>query len=330
MISYLHFMARPLRIEYPGALYHVTSRGHDRASIAKDDRDRGKRLDWYARTVETHGWHLHAFCLMTNHDHLLVETPEANLSAGMQLLNGGYAGYFNWRHSRRGAVFQGRFAAHIIEEQGHYDEVSRYIHLNPVRAGMVDHPGEYRWSSCRGYLWRQHGLDWVTYDRVLASFGPRRVAVRRDRYRRFLEAGVDQPPSSPWKEAMHGFVLGSEAFRERIVALANETDPDRDVPLRRHLVARPSLETILAATARAFGRTDPSQWDLARRDSTGAKCVAAHVARLGFGYAGREIAEALAYTDGSAVTKAVARVHGQRALRQRAWQVKKALEREIQ
>ena len=99
-------MARPLRIEFPGALYHVMSRGNERRGIVRDDMDRRKRLDWLRRTVETYGWRLHAFVLMNNHDHLFVETPEANLSAGMQHYNGSYTSYFNRRHRRVGHLFQ--------------------------------------------------------------------------------------------------------------------------------------------------------------------------------------------------------------------------------
>ena len=107
-------MARPLRIEFPGALYHVMSRGNERRAIVRDDRDREKRLEWLRRTVEDYGWRLHAFVLMTNHDHLFVETPRPNLSAAMQFLNGGYTSAFNRRHRRVGHLLQGRFKAQLI------------------------------------------------------------------------------------------------------------------------------------------------------------------------------------------------------------------------
>jgi len=109
-------MARPLRVELPGGLYHVTSRGNERRSIVRDDADRQRRLDGLRRTVDTYGWRLRAFVLMTNHEHLFLQTPEENLSAGMQLLNSSYTGYFNLRHRRAGHLFQGRFKAHLIEE----------------------------------------------------------------------------------------------------------------------------------------------------------------------------------------------------------------------
>ncbi len=118
-------MARPLRIEFPGALYHVMSRGNERQDIVRDEADREERLDWLMRTVVTYGWRLHAFVLMTNHEHLFVETPEASLSAGMQFLNGSYTGYFNRRHGRAGHLFRGRFKGHLIEEDGCFLKVKR-------------------------------------------------------------------------------------------------------------------------------------------------------------------------------------------------------------
>ena len=156
-------MARPLRIEYPGAHYHVMSRGNERRPIVRDDADREKRLDWLRRTVETYGWRLHAFVLMNNHDHLFLETPQANLSAGMQYLNGSYTSYFNRRYRRAGHLFQGRYQAQLVEEEGYYLEVSRYIHLNPVRAGCVERAERYLWSSYPGYHNPRRAIAWTTY-----------------------------------------------------------------------------------------------------------------------------------------------------------------------
>ena len=164
-------MARPLRIESPGALYHVMSRGNERRRIVRDDADRQKWIEWLRRTVETHGWRLHSFVLMPNHHHLFVETPEANLSDGMHYLNGSFTGYFNRRHRRSGHLFQGRFKAHLVEEEGYFLEVSRYVHLNPVRGRLVERPEAYRWSSYPGYRRAAQALPWVTYARVLGEFG---------------------------------------------------------------------------------------------------------------------------------------------------------------
>ena len=142
-------MARPLRIEFPGALYHVTARGNARAPIFLEDADRQLLLATLGDAHERHGWLCHAYCLMPNHYHLLLGTPEANLSQGMRQLNGLYTQRFNRRHDRVGHVFQGRFKGILVERGAHLLELARYIVLNPVRAGIVACAEAYRWSSLR-------------------------------------------------------------------------------------------------------------------------------------------------------------------------------------
>ena len=142
-------MARPLRIEFPGALYHVTARGNARAPIFLEDADRQLLLATLGDANERHGWLCHAYCLMPNHYHLLLGTPDANLSRGMRQLNGLYTQRFNRRHDRVGHVFQGRFKGILVEREAHLLELARYIVLNPVRAGIVACAEAYRWSSLR-------------------------------------------------------------------------------------------------------------------------------------------------------------------------------------
>src|SRR5215213_10285052 len=142
-------MARPLRIDVPGALHHVTSRGNERRPIFRSNRDREAFLQLLAEAVKRFGWSVTAWVLMTNHFHLVIQTPEANLSRGMQWLNGSYADWFNRRHERSGHLFQGRFKSFLIDQETYFDEVLRYVVLNPVRANMVGGPEEYRWSSYR-------------------------------------------------------------------------------------------------------------------------------------------------------------------------------------
>jgi len=224
-------MARPLRIEFAGAVYHVMSRGNARQDIVLDDADREKRLDWLRRTVETYGWRLHAFALMRNHDHLFFETPEPNLSAGMQYINGSYTSYFNRRHRRCGHLFQGRFKAHLIEEDNYFLEVSRYIHLNPVRAKVVTRLEQYPWSSYRGYQRASRTIPWMTYERVLGEFDVSSSQAQRA-YTRFVRAGIEEPPSSPFAAALEGVVLGSDRFVARVRRLLDDRptdDPSRAV-----------------------------------------------------------------------------------------------------
>ena len=135
-------MARPLRIEWPGALYHVTDRGNERQLIFRDDQDRRKFLHYFEETIEKFGLIVHALCLMPNHYHIEIETPNGNLSKAMQWLKTTYTVYFNHRHSRSGHLFQGRYKSIVVEKDSYLLELSRYIHLNPVRAGLVGSQGQ--------------------------------------------------------------------------------------------------------------------------------------------------------------------------------------------
>jgi len=299
-------MARPLRIEFAGALYHVISRGNERKPIVRDDVDREKRLDWLRRTVETYGWRLHAFVLMTNHEHLFVETPLPNLSAGIQYLGGSYTSYFNRRHRRSGHLFQGRFKGHLIEEQGYFLEVSRYLHLNPVRAKMVERPEDYRWSTYRGYVRGRRALEWVCYDCVLGEFGVENVAARRA-YGRFVRAGAEEPPPRPFADAVGGLLLGSERFVMRARRLLEDRQEDAALPELRQLRPRPALGRIVEEVAEHFGH-DARRWGHGRRVGDASRALAAYLARRRFGYPANEVALALGYRGHGGVASAVARI----------------------
>jgi len=299
-------MSRPLRIQYPGALYHVISRGQERGAIVRDDADREKRLEWLRRTVETYGWRLHAFVQMTNHEHLFVQTPEPNLAAGMQYLNGSYTGYFNRRHGRSGHLFEGRYRGHLVEELGYYLEVSRYIHLNPVRAGIVDRPEKWRWSSYLGYHRARYVLPWVTYDAVLGEFAREENAARRA-YVRFVLAALNQPPASPFAEAVEGLLVGSGEFVERIRKLLQEKPADKAVPQLEHLRHRPSLDHIGTVVAGHFGQ-EAAAWQPGTRSDDASRAVAVFLARRRFGYPSREVAEAFGFRSHGSVRNALKRV----------------------
>lgn len=300
-------MARPLRIEFDGALYHITSRGNEGRAIFRDVRDHDRRLEWLARTVRTYGWVVHAFVHMTNHDHLFIETPRGNLSAGMQYLNGCYTGYFNARHRRAGHLFQGRFKAILIETEGHYLEVSRYVHLNPVRAGLTDKPQDWLWTSYRGYHRLKHTLAWVTYSRVLAEFDHRDDLAARKAYRRFVRAGMDEGDDSPDERAVYGLILGSEEFVDRISRRLKHRKLDRAVPTARSLRQRPSLDSIVQAVQDML-HLDPTDWLQVRRCNHLARPLAAYLARRRFGYRATEVAAVLGYAGPSSVCVAINRI----------------------
>jgi putative transposase len=241
-------MARPLRLESPGALWHVTSRGNERRAIARDDQDRGRFLGLLAEVVGDTGWCLFAYVLLDNHYHLLLETPEPNLSVGMRQLNGRYGQWFNRRHDRVGHVFQGRFGGIRIEREAHLLEVSRYVVLNPVRAGVTANAADYRWSSFRATAGLRPAPAWLRTDLVLALFGVATEAARR-RYVQFVAAGVQR--ASPWRRLVQQVFLGSETF---VRAALGEVAADREIPKAQRDGPRPTLDQLLTAVAQESGQ----------------------------------------------------------------------------
>jgi putative transposase len=220
-------MARPLRIEFPHALYHITARGDRREPIVEDDTDRLAFFEVLAEVIERFNWLCHAYCLMTNHYHLVVETPEANLSQGMRQLNGMYTQANNRRHQRTGHLFQGRFKAILVDRDSYLLALSRYVVLNPVRAAMVKHPRQYAWSSYRAMVGQASVPDWLETDGLLAQFGTRRAQARR-RYAKFVFEGIAK--DSIWADLRQQIYLGDERFVQRMQRKANPQGDTLSIP----------------------------------------------------------------------------------------------------
>ncbi len=226
-MQYLRAVARPLRIEYPGAIYHVLARGNQGRAIFKDDRDRKRFLETLEESCQKTGWQIHAYVLMGNHYHLLVETPEANLVAGMKWLQGTYTQRYNARHKVFGHLFQGRYKAIVVEGQdlNHLQFVSTYIHLNPARAGLVRIGVEklkgYRWSSYPCYLSRQCP-GWIQRAKVLSTLGLREAdcgGYEAYLEGRVLELGIKagrRELEEQWKALRRGWYVGSESFGQKL------------------------------------------------------------------------------------------------------------------
>jgi len=214
-IGWLFIMARPLRIEYPGALYHITSRGNNKQNIFIDDSDRISFLEILSKVIEEREWLCYAFCLMGNHYHLLIETPKANLSRGMQQLDSVYARRFNKRHERVGHLFQARFHAALIEKEVYLLEVLRYTVLNPVRAGLCKDPAFYKWSSYLDVLGKRKPLHFLNIAFVISLFSnPGKDPV--DEYREFILSGFKSDIGNKLYESD---VLGSKEFVEKTKGL---------------------------------------------------------------------------------------------------------------
>jgi REP element-mobilizing transposase RayT len=236
-------MARPLRIEFPGALYHVTSRGNAHASIFLDDIDRKTFLAVLGLTLRRFNVICHAYCLMTNHFHLLLETPDGNLSKAMRQLNSIYTQALNRRHGRVGHVLQGRFKSIVVDRETYLLELCRYIVLNPVRAGMVNEPGKYPWSSYRPTAGFANKPTFLAVDWILEQFGADRTRARKE-YRLFVKAGFDS--ESPWNDLKGQCLLGDDAFLEKLYPLLKDKSAFKEIPRAQRFADRPPLEEVLA------------------------------------------------------------------------------------
>ena len=237
-------MARPLRIEYDGAVYHVTSRGNARKAIYKDDTDRENFLEVLHRVNSKYNWLCHAYCMMNNHYHLVIETPEGNLSRGMRQLNGVYTQQFNNRHHRVGHIFQGRYKAILIQKETHLVEVCRYVVLNPVRARSVQKPEEWLWSSYRGTVGSVRPHPAVTTDWILGQFGGRRKEAQR-RYRDFVESGIEG--GRMWEEVRGQSLLGDEGFAEDLMGYLKGQRDIREIPRSQRHAGRPALARLFTS-----------------------------------------------------------------------------------
>ena len=246
-------MARPLRIEFPDAIHHVTSRGNERRDIFRDEVDRLQFLQFLGQAVTRFGWSVTAWVLMTNHFHLVVQTPEPNLSRGMHWLNGTYSAWFNRRHKRSGHLLQGRFKSVLVEGENYLREVIRYTVLNPVRAGMVARPEEYRWSSYRSSAGLDRADDCLDLPSVLQMFDPDPSAARQ-LYQEFVMARVDSQERL-WDQVLSGMYFGSVIWARRMRKMVESRPRSTDHPKAHRAVGRPPMYRIVATVARLAGGT---------------------------------------------------------------------------
>lgn len=247
-------MARPLRIAYPGAFYHITSRGNERKDIFKSQQDRDKFLSYLGSATRRYGALIHIYCLMNNHYHLLMETPSGNLSQIMRHINGAYTTYFNAKRQRSGHLFQGRYKAILVDIDEYVKEPSCYIHLNPIRAGIVDKPERYRWSSYLYYISQKKPPEWLVRNLILNYFGKKLSNAQR-RYRDFVDAMMGQDYKSPLNGVVGSTILGSVDFIKDIrdKYLKNKK-VDRNVPALKELSKRPSIKKITKEVEAVFGQ----------------------------------------------------------------------------
>ena len=227
-------------------------------------------LETLRKVNERFNWVCHAYCLMNNHYHLIIETPDANLSHGMRQLNGVYTQYFNRRHNRAGHIFQGRYKAILIEKEGYLLEVSRYVVLNPVRAKAVERPADWKWSSYRGSAGMEKAHKCLNREWILGQFGTKKRTAE-NKYREFVNAGINE--KGIWKEVRGQSVLGEGIFFEKILVHVKAHEGIKEIPRKQRYVSRPALAEILTV-----GR---------RSDELIRKAV------LDYGYSQKEVADVL-------------------------------------
>ena len=237
-------MSRPLRIEYPGAVYHVMNRGNSRKKIFLSKEDYQTFLSALAETHDLWGVEVLAYCLLDNHYHLCLRTPQGNLSRIMRHLGGIYTQRFNRAHGRDGDLFRGRYKAIVVDADEYLTSVVRYIHLNPVEAGLAKAPEEYRWSSHASYLKRKTAPAWLKTQEVLGRFGSPKE------FQAFVLAGNDAAIRTFYRRSRQGPVLGKETFRERIRKRLNKID--REHPRYERVEVRPTVERVLKQVGKEY------------------------------------------------------------------------------
>jgi putative transposase len=230
-------MSRPLRLEFPDALYHITSRGDRREDIYEDAVDREAYLKILASVITQFNWVCYAYCLMGNHYHLLIQTPDGNLSKGMRQLNGVYTQFYNRQHRKTGHLYQGRYKAILVDQDSYLLELSRYIVLNPVKAGIVQQVAQWPWSSYPAMVGDCESPEWLTSDFVLSQFAKqRKVAIKR--YINFVEAGVKNGPI--WSQVINQIYLGDKAFIDKVQQYLTDQKDDIQIPKKQRMsVVRP-------------------------------------------------------------------------------------------
>lgn len=256
-------MARPLRIQYPDALYHATNRGNERKAIFKDDIDRRAFLTILTRSVTTYGVVLHSFVLMKNHWHFLIQTPLANLSEFMRHFNITYTSHYNRRHNRTGHLYQGRYKSFLVEQESYLSQVSRYIHLNPVNVSTMkrmtskeklDYLWKYRWSSLPGYVSKPNKLDFIEYETVLAEFGGDTRSGRKRFKKQVVE---DLTVRLEIKKKIIGqSILGSDGFVFWVRETFVEGKSNREQPDVRKINRYLSMQEALAIVAEETDNDD--------------------------------------------------------------------------
>jgi putative transposase len=316
-------MVRPLRIEYPGAFYHVINRGLSRRNIFMEDKGRQSFLDLLADITRLWKVEIYAYCLMDNHYHLLLSTPTAGLSRAMRHLDGIYTQKFNRVHNRDGPLFRGRYKAILIDAEEYFLSVVRYIHKNPVAAGVVSDMDRHRWNSHWEYLNKKQCPNWLNAGSVISRFGGLKE------YREFMRSEIEEEIEDFYNAPYQKPVLGSKAFIGRIrEKLGDKARVDEEKPESREVFAL-EIEEIVEATAREYGKGEGELKRRRRGDENEARTFAIYLSRQPGGHKHGEIGKVVGLEKTSSVSSAYlrmkARVAEEKLLVRRVRRIEKAL-----
>jgi REP element-mobilizing transposase RayT len=312
-------MARRPRVEFEGAFYHVICRGNQRQKIFRDDHDRQKYLQLLAKLKQAYGFRVHGYVLMDNHVHMLLEAGSVPLSRVMQRLSSGYTQYFNRRHKLVGHLFQGRYKAILCDKDSYLLELSRYLHLNPVRAKVVKEPGQYAWSSYRAYASDGGTQAWLDTKDVLGQFS-RSIGEARKLYRKFVMEGMGEGHKEEYYEVLDGRFLGDQQFAEEVKSKAGE-----EARVRLKVKADVLLGAVCQALGMKRGEVIGAGKD---RQRVRARELVCYVGRSYTELSVKAIAKMLA-VDATCVSRSVSRLEGRLAtdkpLRMRLQRIASAL-----
>lgn len=321
-------MTRPLRVEYPDAFYHVVNRGNYQEKIYLNDRDREKFLEYLEKAAGRYSIIVHSYCLMGNHYHLLIQTPEPNLSMTMQWINVSYATYFNRKRDRHGHLFQGRFKAILIDADEYLKHLSRYIHLNPVRAKMVSSPADYQWSSYGAFIGKQKSPQFLETDWLLSTFGKSRKHARKS-YQDFVEKVDAKAIDNPSELVTEGFLLGDGDFIKWVKeTFLSGRDDKKEISQLKKLKPRVALEDVVLSVAQEF-RCTQDQVTAKGRKRNKAREAAIYLAREMSGLSCKNLGLHFGQVSGALITmmhKRIAEeVEQNRKLKRRIESIKKRI-----
>ena len=293
-------MARPLRIEYEGAFYHVTTRGNEQKKIFFSNSDYEKFKHYLKESQEKYGYLLHCFVLMTNHYHLLIETPKPNLNRVMHYINSSYTNYINIKRGRSGHLFRGRYKALLIDRDNYLVELSRYIHLNPVRAEIVEKPEDYSYSSYRNYIHKE--LKDIVYCDLILEMISRNKGMAIKRYKDFVEGVIGIKLKNPLQQVYGGMILGGKRFIKEALNKLNEDDLSReDVSHRRALKTVYSAEEVIEKICVGFDLRESEILDNKQKTY---RDIAIYLMKKSTGLTNRQIGQLFGNLSYSGVAKA--------------------------